>query len=115
MGASAMTLETRAGGVLAKTGHKVAFFYVAHAEDTRGERLFDPELTFSKEKNLNPPGQRPHFRPQLRRSIIFRPGLRPNSKHHDFITRIRILEPCAFMFFHFLSFSEMYCHFLSFS
>ena len=31
-----MTWETRAGGVLAKTGHKLAF-----SVDTRGERLFD--------------------------------------------------------------------------
>ena len=41
--ASALTWETRAGGVLAKTGHKVAFLCVAHAEDTCGERLFDPK------------------------------------------------------------------------
>ena len=52
MGASAMTWEIRAGrGVeegVRQDWAQGCFFFIAHAEDTRGERIFDPETRKAK-------------------------------------------------------------------
>ena len=44
MGASEVTKETRAGGVLAETGHKLAFImWPVRGANTHGERLLAPK------------------------------------------------------------------------
>ena len=81
MGASAITWETRAGGCWPRLGTRL-FFYAAHAEDTRGERLFEPETQNPKPRKPLNFGSLPRNTASLRQKSAPPPS--PPSKVQGF-------------------------------